>query len=185
MSYFDLPDHLRTVLQMDRRPDDVFPELLPMLGTMLQCDRCFLYLRHPRSRWGRTAYCWRRSENYPDVTDAAWQPEKPEELEEQDPLFAASLRGDSSIFIDDVEAADPSVVNLDYERQHFGHRALIHAHLYRQEEEPGLWGILQPCVFDQPRHWTQYDRSVVYFIVEQITSFAVEYVENHCPVKTV
>ena len=181
MSYIELPDNLKHILQMHRRPDEVFTELMPALVHTLQCDRCFLYLRHPKTRWARHAYCWRADETLPDVTED-WLQENPAELEDRDPLFAASLRGEPSIFVDDVETADPDVVNLEYERQHYGHRALIHGHIYEtQGEDQGLWGVLQPCVFHQPRHWTQYDRSVILFTMEQITPLVIDHVKQNSP----
>jgi hypothetical protein len=49
------------------------------------------------------------------------------------------------------------VLNRDFERRTFGHRALVHAHLVDEAQQ--LWGILQPCVFGHPRHWTPAERA--------------------------
>ena len=168
-----LPTVLEKILATDSKPDAVFSALLPALGEVLQCDRCFLYLRNPQTKIGKIPYCWRLSEQYPDVTDSDWK-EEPESLPNEDPLFAAALRTEKSIFVEDVETANPEVVNLDFEQKNFGHRALIHAHLC---QDGHLWGILQPCIFGQPRVWTEYDHSVITQLENKITPLAVAYIK--------
>jgi GAF domain-containing protein len=177
-----LPAALEKILATDSEPDAVFSALLPALGEVLQCDneaggsgvhRCFLYLRNPQTKFGKIAYCWRQSNCYPDVTDADWKAE-PESLPKEDPLFAAALRTEPSIFVEDVETANPEVVNRDFERENFGHRALIHAHLCYEGQ---LWGILQPCVFEQPRVWTDRDRFIITQLEQKIAPLAVTYVK--------
>lgn len=160
-------------ISLESEPDAVFSDLMPALCEVLQCDRCFLYLRSPHTRMGKVPYCWRRSPEYPEVFDADWK-EEPESLPDEDPLFAAALRAEPSIFVEDVETASPDVVNKDFERQNFGHRALIHAHLCQDSQ---LWGVLQPCVFGQPRVWTEEDRIVIAKVTEKIAPLAVAYVE--------
>lgn len=82
-------------------------------------ERCFLYLRNPHNQKGKVAYCWRRSAEILDVTDAKWSKE-PESLAAEDPLFSAALQAKPSVYIEDVETANPEVVNLAFERKHFG-----------------------------------------------------------------
>lgn len=154
-------------------PNAVFAALLPVLGEMLQCDRCFLYLRCPYTNVGKVVYCWRRSSQYPDIAVTEWTKE-PESLTLEDPMFAAAVRAEESLFIEDVETANPDVVNLAFEQKHFGHRALIHAHL---RSDGLLWGILQPCVFDRPIVWTDTDRSTIATVTEKMTPIAVSYVK--------
>jgi GAF domain-containing protein len=168
-----LPTVLDQILASDTEPDAVFSALLPALGEVLQCDRCFLYLRNPQTKIGKIPFCWRRSDQYPDVTDSAWK-EEPQALPHEDPLFAAALRTEKSIFVEDVETANPEVVNRDFEEKNFGHRALIHAHLC---QDGLLWGILQPCVFGRPRDWTESDRFVIAQLENKITPLAVAYVK--------
>lgn len=169
-----LPTVLENILATHNEPGVVFSALLPALGGVLQCDRCFLYLRAPQTQIGKIAFCWRRSDRFPDVTDPDWKAE-PASLPNEDPLFAAALRTEPSIFVEDVETASPEVVNRDFERENFGHRALIHAHLCHEGQ---LWGILQPCVFEQPRVWTQRDRSIITQLDPKITPLAVAYVKS-------
>lgn len=173
MEHESLPSVLESILAIGNEPDTVFSALLPALGDVLQCDRCFLYLRNPQTKIGKIAYCWRRSDRYPDVTDSEWKAEPPS-LPEEDPLFAAAVRAQPSIFVEDVETASPEVVNRDFERTNFGHRALIHAHLC---QDSLLWGILQPCLFEQPRIWTEFDCFVIDRVEKEITPLAIAYVK--------
>jgi hypothetical protein len=65
-----------------------------------------------------------------EVLDPNWNP-KPDSLAQENPLFAAALRAEPSIFVEDVETADPRVVNRSFEQENFGHWALNHAHLHQ------------------------------------------------------
>lgn len=165
---------IEKIFSDNNTPEAVFSALLPALGDALQCDRTFLYLRHPQTQIGKVVRCWCRSSKYPDVTDLDWKQE-PESLAQEDPLWAAAIRTQPSIFVEDVETASPDVVNQDFEHKTFGHRALIHAHLTFDGE---LWGILQPCVFGQPRVWTKEDRSIILSVIEKLTPLAVAYVQT-------
>lgn len=167
-----LPQVLEQILSDSKTADAVFSALVPALGEVLNCDRVFLYLRNPETQRGRVPYCWRRNSNYPDVSGAEWKKE-PESLGEEDPLFAAALRTKPSIFVEDVATANPEVVNKDFEAKVFGHRALIHAHLC---SDGLLWGVLQPCIFDRPRVWTDFDRQVIAAVTEKISPLAVAFV---------
>lgn len=169
-----LPQALEKILSNDSTPESVFSALLPALGEVLQCDRIFLYLRHPQTQIGKVVSCWRRSREYPDLTDSDWKRE-PESLAQEDPLWAAAMRTEPSIFVEDVETASPAVVNKAFEQKTFGHRALIHAHLIFESE---LWGILQPCMFGQPRVWIQSDRQVIAAVTEKLAPLAVSYVKS-------
>jgi GAF domain-containing protein len=164
-------------VDLDQPPSDIFAAVLPKLGQQLQCDRVFLYLRSPQRHIGRVPFCWRRHDDIPLVYDEDWKLE-PRWLARQDPLFAAALKGRPSLFIEDVEMADPKLVNRNFERQTFGHRALIHAHLLKGRN---LWGILQPCVFEYPRQWNRSDRLLLKQAVSWLTPLAVEYVNHHQP----
>jgi GAF domain-containing protein len=162
-------------INFNQPPSDIFKQILPLVGEQLQCDRVFVYLRSPRHHVGRVPFCWRRRDGIPAVYDPDWKPE-PRWLPRQDPMFAAALKGQPSLFIDDVETVNPKLVNRNFERQTFGHRALVHAHLYQNQK---LWGILQPCVFDRPRQWDQADRLFIKQTVDQLTPVAMDYVITH------
>lgn len=173
MNSLVLPKAVQDVLDRYSDPDAVFRAILPRIGEVLQCDRCFLYLRNPQNKWAKVAYCWRRNQDIPDITDSHWRLD-PESLPQEDPLFAAALRGDPSVYVEDIETASPEVVNQEFERQNFGHRALIHAHLYQNHQ---LWGILQPCVFGKKRVWSEFDRAFVTQLESKLTPLAVAYVK--------
>ena len=166
-----LPAVLQTVFEQHHEPDAVFSALLPPLCEVLQCDRCFLMLRNPSTRIGKVAYCWRRNPNVPDMMEYQWKQE--EAWEKEDPLFAAALNGKPSVYVEDVETAGSDVLNREFEQENFGHRALIHAHL-RQEGQ--LWGILQPCVFGQPRIWSERDRTLITELEAKLAPLAREFV---------
>ncbi|NJN86717.1 MAG: GAF domain-containing protein [Leptolyngbyaceae cyanobacterium SL_7_1] len=168
-----LPSPLQAVLDGYSDPYAIFPALLPPLCEVLQTDRCFLYLRNPATLVCKTAYCYRRKPDVPDVTDSDWRTE-PDGLIDEDPLYAAAMRADPSVYVEDVETAAASVVNVEFERQYFGHRALIHAHLC---EDGVMWGILQPCVFGSPRHWSDADRAVIAALEEKLTPLAIAYIK--------
>ncbi|MBU7584752.1 MAG: GAF domain-containing protein [Nostoc sp. TH1S01] len=169
-----LPEAVQQVLETYSEPDDIFTAILPIVGEILQCDRCFLYLRNPQTKMGKVGYCWRRNEDIPDVREPDWKLE-PEWLPHEDPLFAAALRTAPSIYVEDVETASPEVLNKNYERENFGHRALIHAHLCQDNQ---LWGILQPCVFGQPRVWTESDHAFIRQMENKLTSLVAIYVKK-------
>ncbi|MBW4665353.1 MAG: GAF domain-containing protein [Chroococcus sp. CMT-3BRIN-NPC107] len=173
----NLPEVLKNVFTNNSEPDAVFSALLPILSDVLQSDRCFLYLRNPFISAGKTPYCWVRR---PDVFNVATftVEVEPESLPQEDPLFAAALRTDPTIFVEDVETADPKVVNLAFEQKSFGHRALIHAHLCH---DGMLWGVLQPCIFGQPRVWSEFDRAIIAQVEKIVTPLAVAYVKQEIP----
>ena len=140
---------------------DQLQKVVEQVGTYLRADRCFLYVRQPYRQRGRTAFQWRRTDHadleVPDVIQPDWQADTTD-LPQQDPLIRAGLAQKPSVYVPDVETAAPDVLNQEFERSTFGHRALIHAHV---QAEGQLWGILQPCVFGQPRIWTAAERTWV------------------------
>ncbi len=169
----ELPVSIKHVFTQSAPPDTLLSALMPAVGEFLQGDRCFLYLRDPRTRLGRVPFCWVRHSGIPSVYDAHWKLE-PVTLPQSDPMFAAALRAEPSIAVDDVEAASPHVLNRQFERENFGHRALIHAHLCQDGQ---LWGVLQPCVFEQPRHWTEAEQQAIAQVVSVMTPIAIAYVQ--------
>ncbi|MCD8488090.1 MAG: GAF domain-containing protein [Desertifilum sp.] len=172
-----LPPELEEILTQHRDLDELFSKLMPALGQILDCDRTFLYLRHPQTRWGRVPYCWCKDSSIPQVYDPDWKPE-PESLVEEDPMFAAAVRTEPSIFVEDVETASPKVLNRDFEQENFGHRALIHGHLCQEGQ---LWGILQPCTFDRPRIWVKSDRALILETIQRLTPLAAIWVQHSAP----
>ncbi|AFY47941.1 GAF domain-containing protein [Nostoc sp. PCC 7524] len=173
MTDLALPASIQSILEQHTEPDSLLSALLPVLGEELDCDRCFLYLRNPDTKFGRVTHCWRRHQDIPDIGELDWKLE-PASLPQEDPMFAAALRTEPSIYVEDVETADPGIVNKEFERQNFGHRALIHAHLCHDGQ---LWGILQPCIFSQKRVWSQSDRAMVTQLETKLIPLVINYVQ--------
>ncbi|HEY9618810.1 MAG TPA: GAF domain-containing protein [Crinalium sp.] len=171
MTAYTLPSTLEAVFSEHTKPEALFEALLPALCEVLQSDRCFLHLRNPQTRMYKSI-CWKRKPEFPDVTTEGWEPEMEWELD--DPMFAAALRTAPSIFVDDIETASPEVLNVEFEREYLGHRALVHAHIGR---DGALWGILQPCVFNHPRVWTDFDRFVINQLTEKLFPIVRSYVQ--------
>lgn len=166
------PSELEEIFTQHQDPDAVFSALLPALVRILECDRAFLYLRNPQTKMGRVPYCWCKDASIPEVYDPDWKPE-PDSLVREDPMFAAAVRTDPSIFVEDVETASPEVLNVEFERENFGHRALVHAHICHDNQ---LWGVLQPSVFGRPRVWSDRDRYLISEVVQRIRPIVVAYV---------
>jgi GAF domain-containing protein len=147
---------LELALKAEALPAEALQHALELVGQHLRADRCFLYVRDPEQGRGRIALVWRLDEAVPDPRHD-WQTDTGD-LPKEDPLFRAALAAQPSVFVDDVTEAGPEVLNQEFERRTFGHRALVHAHI---AEGGQLWGILQPCVFGHPRHWTAAEREYV------------------------
>ncbi|NJR51777.1 MAG: hypothetical protein HC780_21545 [Leptolyngbyaceae cyanobacterium CSU_1_3] len=95
-------------------------------------------------------------------------------------MFAAALRTEPSIFVEDVLTASADLLNAQFEQENFGHRSLIHGHICHNDQ---LWGVLQPCVFGQPRIWSVEDRATIVTIIDQITAWVMGYVQSHTQAK--
>jgi GAF domain-containing protein len=170
----DLPIQITQILDSTRSSAEILTELMPAVANFLQCDRCFLYLRQPQTGLGRVPFCWVTTPDIPSVYDEHWKPEPPS-LPDEDPMFAAALRTEASLFIDDVETASPHILNREFEHQNFGHRALIHAHLCQDNQ---LWGVLQPCLMHRSRQWQDSERRAIHQLVQRITPLAIDYVNS-------
>ncbi|HEY9630686.1 MAG TPA: GAF domain-containing protein [Coleofasciculaceae cyanobacterium] len=145
-------------------PDQICAALMPALCQLLECDRCFLYLRQPQTGQGRITHCYSRSPEFPNLVGATWIEEG--DVAAKDPLMAIAFRTPSAVFVEDIETAGAETVNLAYEQEGFGHRALIHAPIYYAGQ---LYGILEPCVFGQPRVWTDRDRQITALVQEKLS----------------
>ena len=172
-----LPVSVAQVFAIAQTPEALFTALMPVLGQSLDCDRCFLYLRDPYTQMGRVPFCWVRNVSVPRIYNEDWRVE-PKSLPSEDPMFAAALRTSPTITVNDVETASAYTLNLRFEQENFGHRALIHAHLCHDKL---LWGVLQPCVFNAPKDWSDQEQQLVEQVVSMITPYAIHYVEMHKP----
>lgn len=167
---------LTAVLAAENPPAEALQQALGLIGPHVRADRCFVYVRDPAQGRGRIAFVWRLDEAVPDPRHD-WQDDTGE-LPAQDPLFRAALAARPSVFVEDVTEAGPEVLNQDFERRTFGHRALVHAHITAGGE---LWGILQPCVFGHPRHWTAAEREYLEAAVRLLLPVVKEYMRGQGP----
>lgn len=165
---------LEQVFNTGKNTDQILLELMTVIAEVLAADRCFLYVRDPKTSLSKVAFCFCRNPEVPDLTSDRFQPDS-FGLEAKDPLFAAALNCRPTVFVNDIETADPQVVNRNFEKKQFGHRALIHAHLC---SGGNLWGILQPCVFAFPRQWTDLDRQLMEMAVNRATPLVKKYVQQ-------
>lgn len=118
MTQQELPSALNNILESSQKPDALFSALLPAIGDFLQSDRCFLYLHNPQNNLGRVAFCWIRTPDVPTVYNEDWAAQPPS-VTDEDPMFAAALRAEPSIFVEDVETADSQVLNREFEQKNF------------------------------------------------------------------
>jgi len=123
-----LPVEIEAIFGTDQSSDAVFAALMPALCSVMKCDRCFLYIRNPQTAQGRITHCYSHSPDFPNLVGANWVEEG--DIAAKDPLMAIAFRVPEAVFVDDIETAGAEVVNLPYEREVFGHRALIHAPVY-------------------------------------------------------
>lgn len=164
---------LQPALAADAPPAERLQRALDLIGPDVRADRCFLYVRDPAQGRGRIAFVWRLDEAVPDPRHD-WQDDTGD-LPKQDPLFRAALAARPSVFVDDVHEAGPEVLNQDFERRTFGHRGLVHAHIVENKQ---LWGILQPCVFGHPHHWTADERAYLEAALPLLLPVVQQYVRS-------
>jgi GAF domain-containing protein len=169
-----LPDIFEAIFLSGLPPGQLLEQVLPLVAESLQADRCFLYVRDPQKEKGRIEFCYCRNMAVPNVKEPEWKNDT-RELPLEDPLFAAALQAKPSVYIEDVEKADPAVVNRDFEAKTFGHRALIHAHITGNGQ---LWGILQPAVFGKARTWTSEDRQLMEALLPRMLAPIMSYVQQ-------
>ena len=167
---------IEELIRAGHSPAHTLNQVVEYVGTALKADRCFLYVRQPDQGQGRTAFCWRKNGAIPDknTIQPNWQVDT-NELPAEDPLIRAGLTMKPSAYVDDVETAGPQVLNRQFERETFGHRALIHAHIQFENQ---LWGILQPCMFGTPRHWTEAERKQIEAILPLLQPVIAAYVTS-------
>lgn len=153
----------------------ILNETVRLVGEALHADRCFLCVRNPATEQSRIAFVWRRDDSVPDVAPEhhAWADDAP--ILAEDPLYTAAIDLRPSVYVDDVETAAPEVLNRAFEAEHFGHRALIHAHIVA---EGTVWGILQPAVFGKPRVWTDVERAWLEALLPKLVEPVRMFVKN-------
>jgi GAF domain-containing protein len=169
-----IPDHIKYLFSSELATEEKLDRLMHALLKEMEVDRCFLYLRNPYQEKGKIAFCACRDSSVPDAKEQQWKKDTGD-LPKQDPLFAAALGLQPSIFVDDILTAPPEVLNKNFETGTFGHRSLIHAHIVYDGH---LWGILQPSMFRTPRQWTPQDKAFILALVVLMTPLVVEFMQG-------
>jgi GAF domain-containing protein len=153
--------------------DERLAALMQALCQAWSCERCFLCLRDPDTSLTRITHSHCTRLDRESLLEPDWQLEDAAIL--SDPLMILAFQSPDPIYVEDVEMADPAEINLAYEQQVFKSRALIHAPIYAQGR---LYGILEPCVFDQPRIWTETDRWLTVQMQQQLAPLVLQYLSE-------
>lgn len=169
-----LSEKIANILAQGESPEITLNQVIEQVGTALNADRCFLYLRQPLLKRGRVAMCWRKNETIPDALQPDWR-EDTDGLSDKDPLFRAAITLKPSVYVDDVETASLDVLNQAFEAENFGHRALIHAHVTGDGQ---LWAVLQPCLFGRPRYWTDDEKTQIEAILPRLQPVIASFVNQ-------
>jgi GAF domain-containing protein len=75
MNNLALPKILHSLFEKQNNLDVSLTALMAITVKLLDCDRCFLYVRDPDTRLGKAAFCFCRNNKIPDVTGSQWQRE--------------------------------------------------------------------------------------------------------------
>lgn len=168
---------LQTLLADARNLSRLFEALMPAICRALSCHRALLFLRDPVTWQAACTHGWWDKPDHAFARDRGWRKQS-EELAMQDPMFAEAMVNPNALYIEDIETAGEDRVNLEFERNEFGHRALIHAPLFDGEK---CYGILEPCVFGHSRVWSNDDRDVTEWLQVRLGPLAAAYVAEHAP----
>ena len=177
-----IPESLRQWARSTEDGDTKMKELMRLYAEALDCQRCVLYCREPDLRRATTTHAWwsDAKEEYAVQWESwfsdEWVDEGPPNA--PDPLFHLALVDPHAVYIDDIENDPTGLVNLEFEAPTFKHRALIHAPIYHAGK---CYGILEPSVFDEPRHWSARDKEITAWVQEQLGPIVAEYVATHGP----
>lgn len=87
--------------------------------------------------------------------------------------MAIAFRTLEAVFVEDILTASSETLNLAFEQKQFRHRALIHAPIYQDGQ---LFGIIEPCIFETPRVWTEWERFIIANSQDKIEPLAAAYV---------
>ena len=171
----NLPSPLDSIFEDTKDLPLFFDSLMYGMVDLLQCDRCYLYIRDPQRLTYQIPHCYCI---HPEIPNLAQTEPDTESfyLAQTNPLFAAAIDGEPHIFIEDMDKLFSSNENcVFWQRNYSDQKALVQAHLFIKGE---LWGIVQAAQYHRPRPWTRFDRSLVSQIVDRITPLVTVYVKR-------
>ena len=167
-------DEIRTILESGLTPDEKLTALMPAFARALNCERCVMFLRDPETHRGRAVHRWAATPAYAlRREDRGWEP-MPATILDDDPMYAEAMVNPEALYIEDIETAAPALLNAAYEREHFGHRALVHAPIWHEGE---MYGVLEPSSMVKPRKWNTADRALVAAVQERIAPVVAAFVK--------
>ena len=157
-------------------PDEILTRLVPAFCEALECDRCVLFPRNPKTTKWAMSHSWQTQPEYAlDRPFRAWS--LPAENEaELDPMYAQALESAEVLFIEDIFTAPQDVVNAAFEHESYGNRALAHVPIY---DGVDYYGLLEPCTVDKPHVWTPARRRLVRRTQAWIAPVVSAYVVEH------
>jgi GAF domain-containing protein len=154
----DMREDVLAIFERDGTPGEILDALMPAFARALNCERCVMFLRDPKTDRGRALHRWAAKPEFAlRREDRGWEP-MPATLLDDDPMYAEAMVNPEALYIEDIETADPALLNVAYEREHFGHRALVHAPVWHKGE---MYGVLEPSSMTEPRKWSDADRALV------------------------
>lgn len=172
---FNLPTPLNNIFANTENLPVFFDNLMCGMVELLKCDRCYLYIRDPQLLEYQIPHCYCIHPEIPDLTQTR-QNTEPFYRPQQDPLFAAAIKGEPAIYIEDIEKLFGDEQNRDFWQQNYSEqKSLIQAHISIDGE---LWGIIQAAQFNRTRPWTRFDRSLISQVVDKITPLTTVYVKR-------
>lgn len=202
MTLLNLPSPLDKVFAERNDMSVFFDRLMASLAQLLDCDRCYLYLRDPKFYFCQIPHCYCAVPEIPDLR----QTEKKTESfysTKSDPLLAAAFNCSLPIFIEDLEqilnrldnksellekrqeeisqeakillGTKVSSDNQEWKQEYVGQKSLIQAPIYQGNR---LWRFIQAAQFNRRRPWTKFDRSLVSLTVDRITPLITMYVKR-------
>ena len=176
MSLVNLPKPLDNIFNSSDDLPQLFDRLMVAMVELLECDRCYLYVRDPELLVGQILHCHCVDSSIPNLKNCNPHSESLY-VAEKDPLFAAALQCERPIFIDRLDSISNSDRDIEFFRQYYREqKSLIQAHICSQDR---LWGILQASQFNRSRPWTKFDRTVIYTVLDRISRSVTVYVKKH------
>ena len=164
------PGELEAIFHKANSDEQLLSQLLPVLGNLLKCDCCFLYLRHPQHRFGKISHYWATSDQYASIVEPDWHSE-PEALLDS-PLFEAAIATEHSVFVENVDTEYTNLRKIDpFIRTE---QSIAQGHIIKQDQ---LWGILRVCIFERTRNWMQFDRSLIIHSIQRLQPTVINYME--------
>ena len=168
-------DEVMAIFDRKATPDETLTALMSAFAKALDCERCIMFLRDPKTDRGRAVHRWHSKPEFAlDRPDRGWKPNPPD-LAKEDPMYGEALVNPEALYIEDIETAGPSVLDVEYERKYFGHRALVHAPIFHKGE---LYGVLEPSSMVKPKKWSAADKALVADVQKKLGPIVAAFVQQ-------